>query len=165
MLLLAWLGCFVFFDAYRAQSINVKAAYTLGDVLSRETNYVTPEYMDSLHALQALLTQTPEAKRLRVSVLRYDEARDRVEVRWSQVRGGGTALTTSTLAPLLPQVPELADGEVVILTETWVDYVPLFDVGIDPFTFRDLVATRPRFAIQLCWNTKNDGGTLSTATC
>ena len=36
---------------------------------------------------------------------------------------------------------------------------------IEPFTFRDFVVTRPRFASQLCWNSVNDGGTPATSVC
>jgi len=60
--LLAWIffATFVFFDAFRAKSINVKATYTISDILSREVNEpITPEFMDSLYALyQSLIVHT-----------------------------------------------------------------------------------------------------------
>lgn len=165
ILMWAYLGTFVFFDGYRAQSINVKAAYTIGDTLSRETGYVTPAYMDSMHLLQQFLVRTIEPVRLRITVYAFDLPNNRYVVRWSQVRGGTiTALNTAALAALRPSLPNMANGELAILTETWVGYEPDFSVGIDPFTFRDLVVTRPRFGPQLCWNSLNNGGS-STATC
>ena len=38
------------------------------------------------------------------------------------------------------------------LIETWVDYMPLFDVGLAPFTFEDRAVTQLRFANQLCFS-------------
>lgn len=164
--LLAWVyvASFVLFDGFHAQSIKVKAGYTIGDVLSRETGYVTPAYMNSLYALQDVLLDTDAPRRLRVSAIEYEATGDQYLVRWSQVRGGGAALTNAALIGLRPKLPIMVDEEVVVLTETWADYVPVFDAGIDPFTFTDLVVTRPRFASQLCWNSSNTGG-ASTATC
>jgi hypothetical protein len=164
ILIWCYLGTFVFFDGFRAQSINIKAGYTLGDTLSRETGYVTPEYMDSLFSLQQFLVDTVEPVQLRITVFRYTASDDSYRVRWSQARGGATALTTAGLGTLRDFLPDMADNDIAILTETWVGYEPAFDVGIQPFTFSDLVVTRPRFASQLCWNSVNDG-TLATATC
>ena len=160
-----YMGVFVFFDAFRAESINVKAAYTIGDVLSRETGFITPEYMDSLYSLQGVLTATTQTRRMRVTVINFQELNDRYAVRWSRTRGGATELTTASLAALRSRIPEMDDGEIAVVTETWMNYAPAFDVGIDPFTFQDLVVTRPRFASQLCWNSLNDGGGPGTAIC
>ncbi len=161
----AYLGSFVFFDGYRAQSVNAKTAYTIGDVLSRETGWVTPEYLDSLYALQGVLTDTDQPRRLRVSVIEFNAAGNRYEIVWSRTRGANVPqLVTADLAGYRPFLPLMPEGEVAIVTETWVEYEPGADV-IDPFTFRDFVVTRPRFAAQLCWNSVNDNGTLATATC
>jgi hypothetical protein len=163
-LLWAYLGTWVFFDAFRDRAINVKVGYTINDALSRETE-VTPEYMDSLFALQRVLTATAEPVWLRVTLFRWNGAQSRYEVVWSQTRGGGQPLTTALLAQLAPRLPNMQPGESSILTETWVDYVPVTDVGLDPFTFHEFVVTRPRFATTLCFNTVNDNGGPATATC
>jgi len=163
-LIWCYLGTFVFFDAFRSQSINVKAAYTMGDTLSRETGYVTPAYMDSLFSLQQFLVDTIEPVQLRVTVFRYEDSDDSYHVRWSQSRGGVTALNNTSLMALQDSLPEMTDNDIAILAETWVGYEPVFDVGIQPFTFSDLVVTRPRFASQLCWNSQNNGD-HTTSTC
>lgn len=165
ILIWVYLGTFVFFDGYRAQSVNIKASYTIGDMLSRETGFITPAYMNSLFTLQQFLTNTVEPVRMRVTLYVFDGPNNRYVVRWSQVRGGSVApLTNTTLAALRPQLPVQLNGEVAILTESWVGYEPTFQVGIDPFTFYDLVVTRPRFAPQLCWNNV-ENGVMATATC
>lgn len=164
--IMAWVsfGVFVFFDGYHAQAMNVKVAYTIGDAMSRESE-VTPEYFDSLYDLQGVLAQTEEDHRMRLTAVRYTEQTDRYDVVWSHTRGGGQPMTNAALQGLLSQVPVVADQGVLLVTETWVDYVPVFDVGIEPFTFHDFVVTDPRFTSQLCYNTVNQNGSLNTATC
>ncbi|EPX86515.1 hypothetical protein ruthe_01330 [Rubellimicrobium thermophilum DSM 16684] len=165
ILVWAYLATFVFFDGYRAQSLNTKAAYTIGDILSRETNWVTPAYLDSLFALQQVLTQSDQPRSMRITVIRWNATARRYEVVWSRVRGSGAQqLVTNDLAKLAPFLPVMPAGESAILTETWVDYRPPASV-IAPFTFRDFVVTRPRFASQLCWNDRNTGGTMATGIC
>ena len=167
ILIWAYIGTFVYFDAYRAQSINLKAAYTIGDVLSREAEYITPEFMNSLYALQDVLTNSDQAKRMRITAIRYEAAGNRFVRRWSQTRGGVTAHTQASVNALRANFPEMSDGETAIVTETWLNYAPSFDVGLDPFEFTDLVVTRPRFALpgRFCWNSVNDNGTSATETC
>jgi len=165
MLMWAYLGTFVFFDAYRSQSTNIKAAYTLGDTISRETNYITPAYMDSLYELQQFLVSTDQDVRLRVTIYRYQEGDDTYRVRWSQSRGmASLPMTDAGLAAVRPALPVMPDGEVAILVQTWVGYHPRYSVGLNDFVFEDLVVTRPRFTGQVCWNSVNNGDE-TTATC
>lgn len=164
ILVWCYLGTFVFFDAFRSQSTNLKAAYTIGDTLSRETEYITPSYMDSLSALQTFLVDEDNGMaRLRVSVYRFQESDNTYRVNWSRTRGGGLQLTDTMLADLRSNLPRMLNAEIAILVETWVGYHPTYSVGLQDFTFTDLVVTRPRFAGQLCANITN--GTDLTRIC
>ncbi|MCC7321504.1 MAG: pilus assembly protein [Rubellimicrobium sp.] len=164
--LLAWafLAAFIFFEGFHRQAVNIKAAYTIGDALSRETGYVTTNYINGLFGLQALLLDTGEQRSMQVAVYSFNPTQNRFEVRWSQGRGGLPALTTTTLAPFRDRLPAMPAGEVAVFTRSRVDYTPLYDVGIDPFAFDEVTVTRPRFAPQLCWNSL-ENGTAATATC
>ncbi|MFT6531278.1 MAG: hypothetical protein ACJASC_000807 [Limimaricola cinnabarinus] len=157
LLLWCFAGSWVFFDAYRTKAVNERAAYMIGDALSRETGYVTPVYLTSFKALQDLLVDG-RPTRLRVSVFSYDAARDSYTVRWSLPVGGDLSgidlavLDDFKLEQMRDQLPVMPDGEVATMVESWIDYTPLFDVGLDPFTFEEVAVTRPRFAGQLCFN-------------
>lgn len=164
ILVWAYMGTFVFFDAFRAQATNIKAGYAIADTISRETGYITPAFLDSLYNLQEFLVSTDEQVQMRVSVFSYRASDDSYRVRWSRTRGGGANMTDAVLAQLRPNLPVMPNGEVAIMVETRVGYVPAFSVGLSDFTFEDLVVTRPRFAGQVCMNTSNTGG-ASTATC
>lgn len=166
MLVWAFVGTFVFFDAYRSQATNVRSAYTLGDALSRETEYITPKYMDSMAELQTFLNQTDEESSLRITVIKYDANQNEHEVVWSEVRGddGLMQMDQDVLNGMGESIPIMAHQSRFIVVESWVDYMPGFDMGIEPFTLYNLSVTRPRFAGQLCWNPYEDGDE-ETAVC
>lgn len=164
MLIWALLAVLVFFDAYRMQTVNLKAAYTLGDVLSRETGYITPLYLNSMFELQQFLVGDDEVL-LRVTVIEYDGVNDTFDVRWSEGRGSPvTAMTNANIELIRNRLPIMPDGEMAIITETRLAYVPPASVGLNPIAFDDRVVTRPRFAGQLCWNSVENGN-QSTAVC
>lgn len=165
ILLWCYLGTFVFFDAFRSQSTNLKAAYTIGDALSRESKNITPAYLDSMSSLQKFLVNEDNGiARLRITVYRYQASDNTYRVRWSRTRGGGLELTDSVLATMRTRLPVMPDTEIAILVETWVGYHPTYSVGLQDFTFEDFIVTRPRFAGQLCTNSSNSGA-LATRTC
>lgn len=165
LIIWCFLGTYVFYDAYRAQFVNTKAGYTIGDILSRETAYITPEYMDSLYDLQRFLVDRQDPIRLRLTVITYDEAADAFQVRWSQNRGGGGTLQTSDLAGIRHLIPDMANGAIALVVQTSMKYEAVYSAGIDLLDFDDIVVTRPRFAGQLCWNSVNVNPTQATATC
>lgn len=164
--ILAWffLATFVFFDAFRMQSVNIKASYTIGDTLSRETGYVTSNYLNGLFSLQDFLLDTEERRELQVTAYTFNESRNRYEVRWSRGLGGMAPLTTADLAGLRDILPVMPGGEIAILTRSRVHYQPVYEIGLDDFTFDEYTVTRPRFAPQLCWNTSATAP-ASTAVC
>ena len=69
----AYAASYVFFDGYRQSSINLKAAYTIGDMISRETRTITPAYIDTMHEIAMLLTRDDSPMSLRITVIRWDE--------------------------------------------------------------------------------------------
>lgn len=160
--LLVWvyLSMLVFFDGFRSKSMIEKAAYTISDLIGRETEYITPTYMNSIFNMHRLLTNSRHRTKLRVTVIRWDEDRNRWTKVWSVRRGGASSLTNSTLrsSEYTPRLPIVPDDERLIMVETWVVYEPLFDVG-PPFfqgyfaqELETMVFSRPRFASQICWN-------------
>lgn len=165
LLIWSFLGCWVFFDAYRAQFINAKAGYTIGDILSRETNYITPDYLDAIHELQRFLVSRPDAIRLRVSVISYDEETDTHSVVWSENRGGGGVLESSDLGAMEERIPIMSDAGRAIIVQSSIDFVPIYGAGIGEIAFDDFVVTRPRFSAQLCYNSSSTNPTTETAIC
>lgn len=163
---LVWsmLGSWVFFDAFRAQFVNAKASYTIGDIMSRETGYITDEYIDSLYTVHRFLVSRNDAIRLRISVIHYDEDSDEYTVIWSENRGGGGTISDSDLANMIERIPEMADAGRAIIVQTSVNFTPIFG-ALGNLTFDDFVVTRPRFSAQVCFNTDNADPGPATAIC
>ena len=144
----AVLATFVFFDAFRNQSINLKAAYTVSEALSRESDLITNTYMVNAWRMHRFLTNSPSLTRLRVSLIQYDADNDEVLLVWSRHKGGAGTLNQNRVnamvaADAIPVMPHL---ETLIVVQTWVDYEPNFSIGMAGFSFENTIFTRPRFA-------------------
>ncbi|GHF68261.1 TadE/TadG family type IV pilus assembly protein [Seohaeicola zhoushanensis] len=147
----AFMASYVFFDGYRQSAVNLKAAYTVSDLISRETEAINDNYIDSMLRLMELMTRTPSDVDLRVSVIRWDEDESRYYLDWSANRGFPAALTNSNISDIEARLPVMPDNERVILVETNNVFVPLFNVGLDDINLANFVFTRPRFVSQVVW--------------
>lgn len=143
LLMLWFIGSFVFFQTYRNYSHAEKASFAIADIMSRQTE-VDSDFIDELKPLFEGMQPRPSANQwMRVSSISFDED-DGYEVLWSRAVGGGEALAdASTMTEFLP---EMIDGDTVILTETYVPYRPMVDwVGIPELTWGNRVVSRPRY--------------------
>lgn len=150
ILLWAYGGMYVFWDAFKMQNINVKSAYTIADMLSREIVNITPEYIDGMAAMHNFLNRDRYVTRLRVSVVgaQLDPISGNTEfvLCWSEARGQGMERHTA-ISDIEDRIPMMAVGTEVIVVETEMDYVPLLrrPYGLDERTFTNFIPTRPRF--------------------
>jgi Flp pilus assembly protein TadG len=153
--ILVWAYCalFTFFDAYRQTSINEKAAYTISDMISRETNPIDDNFLDGSFDMLNFLTRSSNERRMRVTVIRYDEDTHQRYVQWSETRGAVSPLDTGDLGGWDDKLPVMVDEELLILVQTWTDYTAPFPiVGLNDQTMETFVFTRPRYAMQVCWD-------------
>lgn len=150
LLLGLFAAIYTFFDAFRQESINLKAAYTISDLISRETNYVNETYIDSMHTLAAELVRADSQFSTRISVVRWDEGDQRYYVDWSKVRGAAfSEWDDGSISNVEEHLPTMPDQERVILVETWNEVDPVFNVGLPKLDVQNFVFTRPRFAPQV----------------
>lgn len=156
----SFMATYVFFDGYRQSAVNLKAAYTISDLISRETSFIDDDYIDSMLNVLELMTDAASSGdvTMRISVIRWDEEDDRYYLDWSANRGYSQELTNNNLADLEERLPTMPDNERVILVETNNRFVPLFNVGLDDINLRNFVFTRPRFVSNVPWdNGEGDG--------
>ncbi|WP_019294746.1 MULTISPECIES: TadE/TadG family type IV pilus assembly protein [unclassified Leisingera] len=150
LLLGLFAAVYTFFDAFRQESINLKAAYTISDLISRETNYVNETYIDSMHMLAGELVRADSQFSTRISVVRWDEDDQRYYVDWSKVRGSAfSEWDDGSISNVEAHLPTMPDQERVILVETWNEVDPVFNVGLPKLDVQNFVFTRPRFAPQV----------------
>ena len=149
----------VYFDVMRQQSISIKANYTIGDIISRETEVLDDTYITNLRRMMFYLTKASgEDVDLRVTVVQYNEGSDNHDVIWSERRGDWPVLSDGDMADYAERLPLMADADQLILVETRDAYTPTFQVsGIGPFDIETYSFTRPRFASQVIFEGVNDG--------
>jgi hypothetical protein len=154
MLFWVFLSTLSIFHAYRQHSISQKAGYTIGDMISRETNPIDQSYLIGAQKLLQFLTLTElQDTTLRVSSVKYDLADDEFKKNWSKVQGTAKIeFTDADVAALGDRLPVMKDGEHIIIVETWLDYDPPFDTGLATHDVVNFVFTRPRYAPQVCWD-------------
>jgi hypothetical protein len=141
-------------DAFRYKSLNTKAAYTISDALSRETDPIDNAYLDGMLETLKFLTRSEGPYSLRVTLVRYDANNTEYVREWSKTRGNFDALQTHDLNEMTGQLPNMLHNERVIVVETETNYVPPVPVpGLnEQGLFYTYGFTRPRFAPKIVWS-------------
>lgn len=153
MVFWVYLTMFSIFDAYRNHSINQKAAYTIGDIISRETTPLDNSYMNGLREFLAYLTanETTDVA-IRVTSVRYDAVNDVYKRDWSRRRGWVSALDNTAVAALKDDLPIMPHNERVMVVETFARYEAPFNTGLSDHEIHNFVFTRPRYAPRVLWS-------------
>ncbi|MGK7752019.1 MULTISPECIES: TadE/TadG family type IV pilus assembly protein [unclassified Roseovarius] len=146
---------FDFFEIHRYKSVREKGTFTIADMISRETRAagLTSIYLDNAKILFDEITNDDGVNQIRVSVVSYDADDDEYGIVWSEVRGTGpmVKLTSAQVKDSHETLPDVADGEEIILVESTSSYQPLFNVGLDDVTIGTRVFSAIRFAPQICY--------------
>lgn len=160
-ILLFWLVVSVSaFGAFSARYAAANAAYTVTDVMARQTD-VDDAFLDRLQVLHAnLLPGTSPQKTLRISSIAWDAANERFHVLWS--RGMNEPPLKSEWIPDTG-LPPLSDGESLIVVETIVPYTFFSDwlgmMGAEITAWRHVTAARPRFVAAVAKTDEPGNGT------
>ncbi len=165
ILIWAFGGMFVFFDAFKTNMTNVKATYTVADLISRTTEPIDEEFIDGMNSIYAFLTGGDSGNDIRVTVVRREVDADENEsdkLVWSYA--SGTMLPYTDLTQVDPIIPMMAVGAETIIVQTQTDWVPPIGYGLSARTLRDLAFTSPRFAPQIVWGGDGNGSGYSNTT-
>ena len=148
-----FLSLFSIFETFRTYSMNQKAAFTIGDAISRETQPIDDQYLTGVWQLYDYLANTRGESSIRVTQLRYRAHDNRFFRDWSQSRGWAYPLSSSDVQNWTDRLPTIPDGERVVLVETWDRYDAPFETGLERQIIHNFVFTRPRYAPRVCWET------------
>ena len=146
-------GLITFFTAFKAKTQATRAATVITDMVSRETNPITPTYLSGISELMDTLIETDATPEYRLTAFTWNDRYQEYRVRWSKNDGGQGTMTHADLNAVSDQLPTLKKGQRAILVETWVDYEPLTTIGYGEgtTTFENFLVAAPRFVPQLCW--------------
>ena len=145
------LSIFTLFDAFRQYAMHQKAAYTISDMISRETLPLDSTYLEWAHALFDTMTRAPQDSSLRVSIVRYDSRDNIIKLDWSKTRGNTTALSNNQVRNWTAKLPVMVHNERMIVVETFANYVAPFTTGLEDREIANFIFTRPRYAPQVLW--------------
>ncbi|MGC9367906.1 MAG: TadE/TadG family type IV pilus assembly protein [Paracoccaceae bacterium] len=151
-----YLGSLVFFDAYDARSINLKASYTISDLFSRNLDgEIDANEIEAMGDMFDYLTANHGADgAIRVSLVHCSDDCDQpgreLSLDWSYGTDGKPALTGADLSIYDEVIPMMALGDRVFVIETFSRYEPPFNVGLTEDSYSNVVVTRPRFVAAPC---------------
>ncbi|GAA0298633.1 TadE/TadG family type IV pilus assembly protein [Rhodovulum strictum] len=160
----AILGIITYFYGFHMKTINLKGAYTVSDLLSREMEGpVTPAYIEGLDNVFNYITNTADdLGRLRVTLVTctqncgVNDTGRVLEIDWSYGTGGLNPMTTDDLNTTFePNIPIMPSNERAILVETQLLYRPPVTsiwFGVETMQMDSFVVTRPRFVPKLEWS-------------
>jgi hypothetical protein len=154
LLVWAYTAMFVFWDAYKAENLAMKGAYTIADMISREVQPIDADYVEGLNSIFGFLSGLDPTNEIRVSVVRMVSGPGGVpelSLRWSY--GTSSELPALTdIAVIEDRVPILALGDELIVIEAIVGWEPAFNTGLPARDLYEMVITKPRYAPQVLWD-------------
>ncbi len=100
MLLWALVATVVFFDAFRTRHQTHTAALAVSDMISRETEMLTTDFLDGMNNVFDFLADARRPTRLRITSLIWSSALERPVVQWSYGTRGLAPLNDGALAML-----------------------------------------------------------------
>ena len=143
-----------YFDGFLESTANVKAAYTISDLISREGDReITDTYAESMYVLYNRMVANDSPLRMRLSVVTYvaadpDTGADEYYiVNWSTHCGFEGNWTQDNHDPLIEKLPAMADLDTLIIVETSKEYIPRTTTKwlSGGNEFNNFVFSRPRF--------------------
>lgn len=138
-------------DLLRQHGAHQKAAFTIGDMISRETLPLDQDYLTGTHHLLNTLTRTPQDSSVRLSVVRYDSSNDIMKLDWSKTTGAFEVLTNHQVREWTERLPNMVHNERMIIVETAARWESPLNIGIGLQVIDNFVFTRPRYTPQILW--------------
>jgi hypothetical protein len=140
-------GTFTFFDAYSEWTRSVKATYTVADVMSRQFE-MEENYEDDMNSLFAsIMGENSNNTYVRISSIERTD--DAYHIDWTCASGMHSGYINDDEIPTA-LIPNILNGEAVIIVESYMDFVPFQDyIGLTAKTLTKKVVISPRFTSKL----------------
>lgn len=169
LLVWAFIALFAYWDAFRTVNASQKAAYSISDLISRQSMVDTTFINGMQTVTEYLINDSPDI-RIRITSVKYKDSTKKLHVLFSRSPGDKMKRLTNAdvnLSAFRERIPMMADQDSVVIVETEVEYMPAgwyvrkerdsveqfyLDVGIPYSTFRNFVVTAPRYNTrQVCF--------------
>lgn len=153
--LLVWtfMALFIYWDAFRTINQAQKAAYSVADLISRQSE-IDSNFVNGIQTVTEYLLEDSPRIGIRITSVKFKEEDNSFYVLFSRSPGNRMSVqnnATVNKSTFRERIPLMADQDSVVVVETEVEYSPGFDVGIPYSTFRNFIVTRPRDYLQVCF--------------
>lgn len=151
--LLFWwyIAAFQYFDAYREKSLNIKAAYTLADLITREELPVNAAFINGMGEVFDYLVRSDETTWIRVTSIQWNDTTRQMIVLWSYATKLNSIYTNANIGAQLYRIPIMSHLDTAIIVETHGSLTPIVEIGITSLDFDQFVVMRPRFVPLVLW--------------
>ncbi len=172
ILLWGYAAMFIYWDAFKSKGINLKATYTIADMLAREegTDPIDANFIDGMNTVFNYLIRSDDGNDVRVSFVDYvsdpddPDADPEMVLCWSHATGDYEGHTD--ISEIEDRLPMMPGGDKMIVVETRMTWTPPFDFTLEPVLdtrdMTNLVFVSPRWAPRLDWDDNGDGVADST---
>jgi Flp pilus assembly protein TadG len=147
-LMVLWIvGSNSFFDAFKTYLRASKATYTAVDLISRQST-VGPTYVANVGTIfESIVDAAGASSEVIISSIRMWN--DALQIEWSQNANGNPGMTNANQIPLA-YIPNLQNGEAIVLIQSSVPFIPIHSWGnLTAKTFTNTVAVTPRFDVMV----------------
>lgn len=145
ILVWAWVGTFTFFDAYRVYNTSIKATFTVADLISRQEFDIEVDEMDGYANMLAAMIRDHDGVEMRATEIHRGLDGEYRTV-WSHATGTLARLCGNSLTAIQDRLPTVAPGERFVILESFIDFEPAFNMGVNDLDFENFTVTRPRYA-------------------
>lgn len=153
MLFWSVFASYTYFDSYRQSTLNIKAAYAVADIISRERSVVDDNYIDTMQELMETMVSTRAPVSIRISYMIYEDSTELHDIIWSCMRGDAYKKRWSNedAALIKDFLPTMPDNGRMIVVETDNTYRAPFNIGFDfgDYSMGNFVFTHPRVFDQI----------------
>ncbi len=143
---------YTYYDSYRQSARNIKGAYAIADIISREDGDINVKYVDTLFGLLEAMVYTRSPVSMRASYIEYDADAKTHNVVWSCTRGDHYVQMDNTeVVKIKNRIPVMPDNGSMIIVETNNTYRAPFRFGLEfaDFEMDNFVFTHPRVFDQI----------------
>jgi Flp pilus assembly protein TadG len=147
ILVWAYMMSFTFFDAYRVYNTTVKTTYMVADMLSRQTSQVYTHDIQGMANVAASIIRGGSQLRMRASQISMVDGAYQVD--WSEGVNGAADLFDANIPDIAHMLPNMPNGESIVLVEMMVNYEAPLDIGLTVAQFDSFTVVRPRYAGQV----------------
>lgn len=171
-LTLWYAASYAFFDIYRIRIATERSAYTIADMISRQTDPLTTGYIDGLNNVYDYLVSNgrfglaPLPTQIRVTSVQYLAATDEYVAVWSYGTRGLNALTSADVDSIRNMIPVMPDQDTTIILEARMLYTPVvLGTGLTQRTMASLIPTPPRFVPEILYDNGSGSGPIGISNC